>query len=190
MVRLGMLARMRRVAEEQLGCCSPCPGSGQASRGTRHAGCSGRGRAGDRVVRAGVPTAPAALLQQGYWAAAPVCAPPRAPPSLGTLPVSPGAGLPRCLHWQRHQRAPTSALAASTRALASGSRVGDGGWPRGILCPHPTRPRRFTSAPRLHLQLQTRLHQAALLLDELVEGGVQGSFIVRAGLPAAGTRGR
>lgn len=68
MVRLGMLARIRREAEEYPGCCSPCPGSGQAvasmSGVAWQAKGSGRGRAEHRAVRARAHMAlvPAPLL--------------------------------------------------------------------------------------------------------------------------------
>lgn len=60
------------------------------------------------------PCGPTALLRHRGQAPALVCAPPRAHSSPGTLSVSPRAGLPHCLHWQRHQRAPTSALATAS----------------------------------------------------------------------------
>lgn len=42
-----------------------------------------------------------------------------------------------------------------------------------------------TSAPLLQLHFYCSCHQAALLLNELTEGAVQGSLIVRARLLAA-----
>lgn len=100
MVRLGMLARMRRVVESP-GCCSPCPGSSQAkaevSGGARWAGWPGDG---GRMwaVRDGV------LRAQRLGAHPGIC-PPCSTPSLGMLLCVPKGWcslVPRvlCL-WQR-----------------------------------------------------------------------------------------
>lgn len=73
------------------------------------------------------------------------------------------------LHWPRHQQAPTN---ASATALTHDT----GGPSRGMAPGTHTVPslpwlrlQRITSAPLLHLQLQTCLDQAALLHYELVE---------------------
>lgn len=122
MVRLGMLARMRRVVESP-GCCSPCPGSSQAeaeaSGGARWAGWPGDG---GRMwaVRAGV------LRAQRLGAHPGIC-PPCSTPSLGMLLCVPKGWcslVPRvlCL-WQRCE----PQLGLQT-----------GGSPGYTHCPHPT----------------------------------------------------
>lgn len=171
MVRLGMLARMRRVVESP-GCCSPCPGSSQAkaevSGGARWAGWPGDG---GRMwaVRAGV------LRAQRLGAHLGIC-PPCSTPSLGMLLCVPKAWCHECSvcgsgvspSWGCRQEAAPGTHTVPILPLLR------------LPC--------FTSAPLLQLQLCARLCQDALLLDELAEGGVHGSFIVRAQLLAAGTQ--
>lgn len=125
---------------------------------------------------------------------APVRALPGAPPSPGKLSSSPRAGLPHCLYWQRCQQLlqelwlqPWHEPCWPRQGLEQWMVLGT----HTVPIPPPwQRPQHFTSAPCLHLQLHTRLYQAALLLDELVEGGVQGSFVIWARLLPAGTQTR